>query len=195
MSVEVREVPSPRPATFCGGIGDYRLAASANPTALRVGDPLTLTLDIERGRGERIARPDLGAGPRGQFLSSPPISRSSTRIPPAARKEKSSDSSMPCGRSGPASAFPHLAVTCLQSGHRKVLGDRDRADRPRRFGGQSPGRGRSGRVGCWLRHAGNQVAGTGHFSECHRSVGAEDERVTWSRWPRSRPVFGVEWRV
>ena len=41
---------SPRPATFCGGIGDYRLVASASPTALRVGDPLTLTLDFERGQ-------------------------------------------------------------------------------------------------------------------------------------------------
>ena len=64
--VEVREVPLPRPATFCGGIGNYRLAASASPTALRVGDPLTLTLDIERGPGQRIAGPDLGAGPRGK---------------------------------------------------------------------------------------------------------------------------------
>ena len=64
--VEVREVPTPRPATFCGGIGNYRLAASASPTALRVGDPLTLTLDIERGPRQRIARPDLGTGPRGK---------------------------------------------------------------------------------------------------------------------------------
>ena len=55
VSVEVREVPLPRPATFCGGIGNYRLAASASPTTLRVGDPLTLTLDIERGPGQRIA--------------------------------------------------------------------------------------------------------------------------------------------
>ena len=65
--VEVREVPAPRPATFCGGIGKYRLASSASPTALRVGDPLTLTLDVERGPSQRIARPDQGAGPRGKF--------------------------------------------------------------------------------------------------------------------------------
>ena len=51
VSVEVREIPLPRPATFCGGIGNYRLAASAKPTSLRVGDPLTLTLEIERGPG------------------------------------------------------------------------------------------------------------------------------------------------
>jgi hypothetical protein len=67
VSVEVREVPIPRPATFCGGIGNYRLAASANPTALRVGDPLTLTLDIEPGQAsgslDLISAPDLTANP------------------------------------------------------------------------------------------------------------------------------------
>jgi len=57
--VEVREVPLPRPATFCGGIGDYRLAASANPTALRVGDPLTFTLGIITRPSQRIAGSDL----------------------------------------------------------------------------------------------------------------------------------------
>ncbi len=68
VSVEVREVPAPRPATFCGGIGNYRLAASASPTALRVGDPLTLTLDIERGQAsgslDLISAPDLAANPQ-----------------------------------------------------------------------------------------------------------------------------------
>jgi BatD DUF11 like domain len=63
--VEVREVPSPRPATFTGGIGNYRVAASASPTTLRVGDPLTLTLDIERGQGsgslDLISAPNLEA--------------------------------------------------------------------------------------------------------------------------------------
>ncbi len=63
--VEVREVPLPRPATFCGGIGEYRLAASASPASLRVGDPLTLTLNIERGQGsgslDLISAPDLAA--------------------------------------------------------------------------------------------------------------------------------------
>ena len=32
VTVEVREVPSPRPATFCGGIGSYRVTAAANPS-------------------------------------------------------------------------------------------------------------------------------------------------------------------
>jgi hypothetical protein len=65
VAVEVRDVPAPRPATFCGGIGKYSLAASANPTTLRVGDPLTLTLEVERGGGsgslDLISAPDLTA--------------------------------------------------------------------------------------------------------------------------------------
>jgi hypothetical protein len=65
VTFEVREVPAPRPATFCGGIGNYRVAASASPTELRVGDPLTLTLDIERGKSggslDLVSAPDLTA--------------------------------------------------------------------------------------------------------------------------------------
>ena len=61
--VEVREVPSPRPSTFCGGIGDYKVTASASPARLRVGDPLTLTLKFEKGAQsgslEQISAPDL----------------------------------------------------------------------------------------------------------------------------------------
>src|SRR5439155_27156769 len=60
-----REVPSPRPATFSGGIGSYNVNATANPTTLRVGDPLTLTLDVQRQVGsgalELISAPDLSA--------------------------------------------------------------------------------------------------------------------------------------
>ena len=50
-SVEVREVPPPVPPTFCGGVGKYTFAASAAPLALRVGDPLTLKLEVERQPG------------------------------------------------------------------------------------------------------------------------------------------------
>ncbi|MGC8640935.1 MAG: BatD family protein, partial [Isosphaeraceae bacterium] len=63
--LDVRDVPEPRPPTFCGGIGNYRVAASAHPTSLRVGDPLTLSLDIERGPSsgslDLISAPDLTA--------------------------------------------------------------------------------------------------------------------------------------
>lgn len=65
VTVDVREVPSPRPAAFCGGIGRYQVAAAANPTELRVGDPLTLTLEIVREPGsgslELISAPNLAA--------------------------------------------------------------------------------------------------------------------------------------
>ncbi len=65
VTVEVREVPTPRPATYCGGIGNYRVAASASPASLRVGDPLTLRLDFERGPAsgslDLISAPNLEA--------------------------------------------------------------------------------------------------------------------------------------
>jgi hypothetical protein len=68
VKVEVREVPTPRPATFCGGIGTYRLATSASPTTLRVGDPLTLTVEFQRGHAggslDLISAPDLAANPK-----------------------------------------------------------------------------------------------------------------------------------
>ena len=67
-SIEVREVPTPRPATYCGGIGDYKLEVTASPVKLRVGDPLTLTLSIERGSHsgslDLISAPDLSAIPQ-----------------------------------------------------------------------------------------------------------------------------------
>ena len=67
MPLEVREIPSPRPATFCGAIGEYRVTASASPTKLRVGDPLTLTLELHRGSTsgspELISAPDLSSIP------------------------------------------------------------------------------------------------------------------------------------
>lgn len=67
VSVEVREVPTPRPATFTGGIGEFLVAASANPVRLRVGDPLTLNLEFARGSQagslELISAPDLSAIP------------------------------------------------------------------------------------------------------------------------------------
>lgn len=64
-AITVQLAPASRPPTFCGGIGSYTVSASATPTALRVGDPLTLTLAIEgRGRGgslDLISAPDLAA--------------------------------------------------------------------------------------------------------------------------------------
>ena len=67
VSIEVLEVPSPRPNNFTGGIGSYSVSASATPNKLRVGDPLTLTLQFAQGKNsgslELISAPDLNAVP------------------------------------------------------------------------------------------------------------------------------------
>jgi hypothetical protein len=66
-SITVKEVPSPRPTGFIGGIGDYEVTAAANPSRLRVGDPLTLSLEFERAKNggslDLIAAPDLSQFP------------------------------------------------------------------------------------------------------------------------------------
>ena len=68
LSLEVIDVPTPRPASFCGGIGEYPWRSSASPTKLRIGDPLTLTLEVERGPFcgslDLISAPDLTAIPK-----------------------------------------------------------------------------------------------------------------------------------
>ena len=65
IEVEIRELPSPRPANYCGGIGDFSVEAKASTTKLRVGDPLTLTFEIKRspdaGSLELLSAPDLSA--------------------------------------------------------------------------------------------------------------------------------------
>lgn len=64
-TVEVRPVPAKRPAAFCGGVGKYKVTASASPPSLRIGDPLTLTLAFEAlpgsGSLDLISAPDLSA--------------------------------------------------------------------------------------------------------------------------------------
>jgi len=67
VKVEVLEVPTPRPANFTGGIGNYRVTANATPDKLRVGDPMTLNLLFSQGKDsgslELISAPDLSALP------------------------------------------------------------------------------------------------------------------------------------
>jgi len=67
MSIDVLEVPSPRPNNFTGGIGSYSVFASATPNKMRVGDPMTLTLRFAQGKNsgslELISAPDLNAVP------------------------------------------------------------------------------------------------------------------------------------
>ncbi len=67
-TVEVHDVPAPAPPTYCGALGTYKLTAAATPLALRVGDPLTLKLEFERGKDggalELISAPDISAVPQ-----------------------------------------------------------------------------------------------------------------------------------
>ncbi len=67
VNVEVSEVPSPRPVNFSGGIGSYTVNASATPKELRVGDPMTLTIQVSKGKNsgslELISAPDLNVIP------------------------------------------------------------------------------------------------------------------------------------
>ena len=67
INMEVLEVPSPRPNNFIGGIGNYAVSVVATPTKLRVGDPMTLTLQITQREGsgslKLISAPDLTAMP------------------------------------------------------------------------------------------------------------------------------------
>lgn len=59
--IEVKPIPTAgRPPDFNGAIGAYKIKATATPTEVAVGDPVTLTLTI-RGRGplERLSSPRL----------------------------------------------------------------------------------------------------------------------------------------
>jgi hypothetical protein len=49
VTVEVHPVPhSGQPVSFSGGVGHFQLEAAATPTALKVGDPLTLTVTVQQ---------------------------------------------------------------------------------------------------------------------------------------------------
>lgn len=56
--------PNGRPANFTGAVGTYNITVIAEPTSVRVGDPITLTIEI-RGDGpiETLPPPDLAADP------------------------------------------------------------------------------------------------------------------------------------
>ena len=46
LSLEVLPLPEPRPASFTGLVGAYSIETAAAPTAVNVGDPITLTIRI-----------------------------------------------------------------------------------------------------------------------------------------------------
>lgn len=60
--VTVKEVPEDRPEQFMGGIGRFQVQASVSPSRVRVGDPMTLTLDFSGETPDAlalVAAPDL----------------------------------------------------------------------------------------------------------------------------------------
>jgi hypothetical protein len=47
LTLQVKELPAAgQPPGFAGHVGDYRIAASASPTEVNVGDPITLTIRL-----------------------------------------------------------------------------------------------------------------------------------------------------
>lgn len=65
-AIEVLPLPTEgRPPDFSGAVGRFAISVSAEPTTVRVGDPIELTIDI-RGEGplETLPPPDLMAQPR-----------------------------------------------------------------------------------------------------------------------------------
>jgi hypothetical protein len=55
LSVTIHPVPSAnQPDSFNGGVGRFELSADATPTALKVGDPLTLTLTVQGEPGSLL---------------------------------------------------------------------------------------------------------------------------------------------
>lgn len=63
--VEVRDVPiEGRPPSYAGAIGQFQLAAAIRPSQVRVGDPMTLTLQLHgQGKLDDVQPPDLRAMP------------------------------------------------------------------------------------------------------------------------------------
>ena len=149
VAVEVKKVPPTRPVTYCGGIGAYRVAASANPKALRVGDPLTLSIRFERGEGsgslDLISAPNLEANSRiaGDFeiIDKNPTGHTEGDV-------KRFEYALRPRRAGVE--IPPVTVIDLQPRHRRILGDRDRANRARRLGRRPRRCKRPGRLTPWL---------------------------------------------
>jgi tetratricopeptide (TPR) repeat protein len=64
--VKINAVPvAGRPDTFTGGVGIFKITASAQPTKVRVGDPITVTVRVTgAGTLEEIGPPKLDGQPR-----------------------------------------------------------------------------------------------------------------------------------
>lgn len=79
-TLKVLDVPTEgRPRTFCGGIGQFEVAATVAPANVNVGDPMTLTLNVfGEGTLDLIVPPDLKnvEGFKDKFRLYEPTSRS-----------------------------------------------------------------------------------------------------------------------
>jgi BatD DUF11 like domain len=60
-SIEIKALPTDgRPATFSGAVGDFSLVASAQPTKVRTGDPVTMKVEVKGlGNFDRMEQPVL----------------------------------------------------------------------------------------------------------------------------------------
>ncbi|MCU0710773.1 MAG: BatD family protein [Pirellula sp.] len=62
IEVQVSEVPSPRPSNFLGGVGKFTAKVDVSPRESRIGDPMTLTLEVTGQTAdslEQVYAPDL----------------------------------------------------------------------------------------------------------------------------------------
>lgn len=77
-SVESLPLPEQnKPANFNGAVGDFKMTATAGPTTLTVGDPVTLRVQISgRGALDNVQLPDLSAWPNWKIF--PPTSKTET---------------------------------------------------------------------------------------------------------------------
>lgn len=62
ITITVAEVPSPRPDNFLGGVGKFTANVDVSPKEARIGDPMTLTLEVTGQSAdsvEQVFAPDL----------------------------------------------------------------------------------------------------------------------------------------
>ncbi len=62
IDVVVSEVPNPRPSNFLGGVGKFSANVEISPREARIGDPMTLTLEVSGPTAdslEQVYAPDL----------------------------------------------------------------------------------------------------------------------------------------
>jgi hypothetical protein len=80
VTVEVLPLPEGRPANFTGAIGNFTMTATAGPTTVTVGDPITVRVQISgRGALDSVTLPEQEAWH--DFKTYPPTSKLETSDP------------------------------------------------------------------------------------------------------------------